>query len=701
MAFGSAQSRVVLPLGGITALIGANDAGKSTLLRAVQSMFVAIASGDARHVRVSDPCLALRGKRRLRVTLVDSMDHGRLTQHSDSISSLTDRPDVDIVIRKGAELTTWLAAPAGFVLRSELLAKVAAAEGIDLASYPGWMPVPLFKVSDDVPETLRSLVPSSLQLPLPEEELVLHVNQAVERLLRAFTSVRRCAAEGYLEAHGVAAMPECMADELRDWVDSPGADPWLYPAFAAGGHEEVVHPDLIVATWAFSNLLHRALPEFISDEYECQIQPSRLSEWIRRGDRTIIAMRKRSHSTAFTSDQFAEGFKLWLQLSVLDAASDIHTLATWLEEAFSSGQQTFGGLDSEAWLHDIKPAVDALAELRIVEQADHEPLNESGLSEQALELLSNSCSPLADHRGLEDLGRSAVSVAILDEPERQLHPRLQRVATGWLVSRAQKRSARYVLATHSIAFMGLAPTASFFHVRRDPTGSPEAIPIDPQALSATDAVADELGWDRGELLAFVEEMVFVEGITDKVFIEELYGIELRRRGVLLVALGGATKTQSVIPMTEVLMRFTTRPVKVILDDVPVAKFERLKSDSDFRKEAMRDRQVELRELAKLVQAAIELERDVVGVAISTKDIFDLVDEGVVAQSLALPGKSPFPGHQAARALVGESKWKQVYLDSYGLDILDPRTFARAGAEMRRRGLAVPELRMLLDLADRP
>jgi hypothetical protein len=108
--------------------------------------------------------------------------------------------------------------------------------------------------------------------------------------------------------------------------------------------------------------------------------------------------------------------------------------------------------------------------------------------------------------------------------------------------------------------------------------------------------------------------------------------------------------------------------------------------------------VELRELARLVQVATELERDIVGAAISVKDIFDFFDEDVIRERLADRSKRRFPGHAEARAAIADAKWKTEYREKYGIDVLDVQMFAIAGAEMRRRGLRVPELGQLLGVS---
>ena len=182
--------------------------------------------------------------------------------------------------------------------------------------------------------------------------------------------------------------------------------------------------------------------------------------------------------------------------------------------------------------------------------------------------------------------------------------------------------------------MALSDHARYHYTFRDQAGRPRLAPIEPRALRAADLVAEELGLDRGELLAFVRQVVFVEGETDRLFMEELYGPELDRAGIVLIPLGGATRSQTVMPMATLLLRYTTAAVAVVLDDVARESFDRLVTDPEYRAESARSsKQVELRELARLMVLAVEQERTIVPLGIPVKDIFDLIDEDVVRDTL--------------------------------------------------------------------
>jgi hypothetical protein len=71
-----------------------------------------------------------------------------------------------------------------------------------------------------------------------------------------------------------------------------------------------------------------------------------------------------------------------------------------------------------------------------------------------------------------------------------------------------------------------------------------AHPIDPDAMHASDDVARELGFDRGELLTNVRMLLFVEGLSDEVVLKVLYGPDLRRAGALVVPIHGVMKLRA-------------------------------------------------------------------------------------------------------------------------------------------------------------
>ena len=122
---------------------------------------------------------------------------------------------------------------------------------------------------------------------------------------------------------------------------------------------------------------------------------------------------------------------------------------------------------------------------------------------------------------------------IIDEPERHLHPRLQREAVAWVEELAPRLQAQCLLASHSVPFLGISGPVAHTQLIR-PGAVTSAVPLPVEALSALDAAADELGFDRGELLTTRRVLAFVEGRFDKLVLETLFAARLRRAGVELI-----------------------------------------------------------------------------------------------------------------------------------------------------------------------
>jgi predicted ATP-dependent endonuclease of OLD family len=120
---------------------------------------------------------------------------------------------------------------------------------------------------------------------------------------------------------------------------------------------------------------------------------------------------------------------------------------------------------------------------------------------------------------------------LIDEPEQNLHPALQRQAVQSLRQLAAA-GPNVVAATHSPHF--LREDAIYVHLDRF-----GLTPFKPEELHAASVIAEELGFDRGELLCGVGLVLYVEGETDVAILDGLFRRQLHELGVLLVSTGGA------------------------------------------------------------------------------------------------------------------------------------------------------------------
>src|SRR5262249_13767782 len=154
---------------------------------------------------------------------------------------------------------------------------------------------------------------------------------------------------------------------------------------------------------------------------------------------------------------------------------------------------------------------------------------------------------------------------LLDEPERHLHPALARKAARWLRDvMARRPDAQCVLTTHSVPFLDLGEGASYNYLWRD----------GPLVFSARFArheldeltlLCEEMGFDRGELLSTVQQLLFVEGRADQIVLETLFGRVLRRLGVVVVPIHGVGRLHRVVE-AELLFRFTSARIRVMVDN---------------------------------------------------------------------------------------------------------------------------------------
>ena len=707
-------SETVLRLDSSVGLIGANDVGKTRLLaqlyRAGASIEYATA-GTARDLpsalrhaahqaQLACRCTAPHLSRALdiatQVELVEAVLAGLPHQESGeghaAARRLAEHLLTDPIVVIGAESldATTLDVPLSFAVGAsfndmpENVRDDMARCGRTIPSrWPKDVPFPLLPLRAESGFLRRLEVPRTVWLPASGSTVQQRVEEAIAEFLRAGVLALDAQHQGHLEPFGLPGLSDSERAVWTARLESRLLDPWLVPIVNPHTGQDTINPFLVGAARLLSTIAERLTAPFVTDRYAVSIDVTPLSLWIRGDRRVWPALIDRDRHFRFEADAVAEGFRLWLQLGLLDACDILERLAKWIQESLEPSERSAHGIQGLApWHEDVERLIPPLFE--VLETTPGAPSRDSLAT--VIALVGASHPYAGDAPALEAVAGDRWTTYVLDEPERHLHPRLQREAAAWIAARALGGASNFVFASHAVPFFGMPAPTRYVHIWRDDLGRRHLTALEPSELSAADATAEALGLDRGELLGLVGEILFVEGTTDQAFLEGLYGPELRRNGIVIVALEGATRAGSVIPMTTLLLKYTSASASVLLDDLAAEQYERLVSDSAYRRAATRDRQVELRELARVVQAAIELEREVRPLGIPVKDIFDLISDAVVRDELAHPTREPFPGHVAARATVGDQKWKPLYADRYGLDILDPETFRRGGAAMRTRGI---------------
>jgi hypothetical protein len=294
-------------------------------------------------------------------------------------------------------------------------------------------------------------------------------------------------------------------------------------------------------------------------------------------------------------------------------------------------------------------------------------------------------------------GEQSGSLFLVDEPERHLHPKLQRRAAAWLqhVADEDLLFGQILFATHSISLMGLSGDVQYNEVRR-PGSSTIVVPVALRQLDLLDSLSDELGLSRGELITLQRLFLFVEGAVDKMVLRELFPDQLRAAGIQVMAMHGTSRMQAIIE-SDLLFDSYSQPVAVIVDNIvqgelpppdDIEALERLCGKRGARSG-------ELRKAAELLKDAHHAGRRVRIEAIPTPDIIAELDAAVIRDVQG----TDYPGYAVSRR-----EWQERGRDGIGWKsfcvlqkwfrdgVEDIRPVA---AEMRRRRIAPPELARLV------
>ncbi|EYR63519.1 hypothetical protein N866_20140 [Actinotalea ferrariae CF5-4] len=188
------------------------------------------------------------------------------------------------------------------------------------------------------------------------------------------------------------------------------------------------------------------------------------------------------------------------------------------------------------------------------------------LREAAQQQLRNAPDPLRrslveNLYGLHAL-TPVTTVRVLDEPEAHLHPRAQRVVAGALEN-LRRSGDQILIATHSPQFLDL-PGWALAHLQSTPEGSTLS-PLAPQDLDARGALAGEMGFTRGELLARITCLLIVEGEHDRLVLDTLYGDQLNDAGIGIIRMFG---TRNLLATAELdfIDRILDVPIALLIDN---------------------------------------------------------------------------------------------------------------------------------------
>jgi energy-coupling factor transporter ATP-binding protein EcfA2 len=151
-------------------------------------------------------------------------------------------------------------------------------------------------------------------------------------------------------------------------------------------------------------------------------------------------------------------------------------------------------------------------------------------------------------------------VIVIDEPEAALHRRAERHLVRGLDQLSRELNACVVVATHSPAFFEQT-NANLVHVYREPGGHTSLSEMPPLLRDGV----DDLGLHPSDLLQLCRTVVLVEGQHELAIFDELLGDELRQVGALMFAMRGVTKLGSAAD-AQLLFTYTDATLLVVVDN---------------------------------------------------------------------------------------------------------------------------------------
>jgi ABC-type branched-subunit amino acid transport system ATPase component len=550
-----------------------------------------------------------------------------------------------------------------------------------------------------LPEPVR--VPTAPSVLI--DELALGVDEILGRLTWVESASNELDFDG-ADGWSVAEFETAWAD-VRDshdaWLSNPPTrgDLWFTTTESGRVLRRRRELDRLVAR--ASRVATYALPSFIADRYAITISLPSASDW-REAAPLNIELRSWDGGMSFRLDAASDGVQLWIQLALLEAIRDLRrwpSTAEALIDSFQWGIEQMAELaaeidDAQAELAKLDPDDDPDD---YADAEDYRYMASEGLDELRLSLsifpeglrsavrealkLPRARRRIAAAPSLDRPRSLRPPLYVLDEPERHLHPRLQRAAAKWLQTLTKKDDLQVLLVTHAVPFTRLQRQASVYVQR---TGTASTVQnLVPEQLTAINEITRELGLDRGELLTSTSLLLFVEGESDRMVLESLFGDRLRAAGVEVVPMGGVTKSGGVLD-TELLLRWSSAQVCVMFDDLAQTELDELVAlDDDTLRKASRKGKTERQYMARLIGKARQLNRPLHIEGIPVHDIFDLLTDA------ALRAVFPkWPGHTQARAdqkRAGKGLHPKEFRErAYGIPKHDVFWYAQVADLMRRQ-----------------
>lgn len=507
--------------------------------------------------------------------------------------------------------------------------------------------------------TERTMLPTAVSVPRSVDEIRAELREA---LLDILDHLRWGERDRWAATRGLPRPEAGTRRGTKAWLEHPESE----AASIATDAKALCH--------LASQLSTVLAPMFISETDAVVISIEPIHEWAQGGPGLKLELSRRP-GIVYPLERAADGHKVWLQLALLETVAILRryldVLEALLDRAVEGGETAGSSGESPDWQRYVA-ATGLLRAFTHSADADEPRLEQ--------------------FQALRNVGHR---LYLIDEPEQHLHPRLQRAATRWLAEAGTAGASQCVVVTHSPHYLRIPGRVAFAYLQAltDSDGSPRSVirVLTPESVAASDAVALEMGFDRGELLSAVALIVFVEGEADKEFLEGLYARRLHHAGIALVPIHGAVAAQKKgVVDSEMVLVWTAVQVAVLLDNLIEEDWAALEADPEYcRTQARKSSSTELQAMAAVLTRARDVGREIVPVGIPVPDIFDLLDEDVLTQRFP-----KYPGHQAARDAWAEASgkqkinWKAYYRDQFDI-VVEPSLFGEIARAMAANGTSPP------------
>jgi energy-coupling factor transporter ATP-binding protein EcfA2 len=444
--------------------------------------------------------------------------------------------------------------------------------------------------------------------------------------------------------------PDWISRDPSVRVDQAGELTWGW-LIAEDQDASRVHPAAVVACQALQNLAGGLLPSFITTDYRLEITPGQPTEIAQRQPVGLGLLRldtvpdwlDDADGLRFDLEHAASGYRLWIELALHETMARARTLIHILHAATHCLRLAdFDELDVD--LDDVRAVARAtLGHLR--DPRSPAPTTIDTVLDGAQKHLDRQ--PDDPDPGL--FARPRPRLYLVDEPEQRLHPRLQRRAARWLTTLMSEWDTQCVLATHSVAFLNPSGHTHTYQITRtDEPDHAEIEPLDPATLTPYADLAQTIGLDRGELLTRWRAFVFADPLLATI-LDNLAGDQLQRSDIRLIPLPPPGDHPP--PEITLLADLTSAPLVLLLTQSPADQIAQLGDHPAPNRPPGDGVSAETASAAAVLDLATQLELDIEILPLTIGHPLDLLHPDAIRRCVSPRPHAPvFPGHDHAHHL---------------------------------------------------